>query len=52
MLALGMLGVLTSCAEKPEKKEALGYIINGSIENMPTGMLYLETTEEDKRIID
>ncbi|HEX9826586.1 MAG TPA: TlpA disulfide reductase family protein [Flavobacteriaceae bacterium] len=52
ILALGMLGVLTSCTDKPKKKDALGYTINGSIENLSKGMVYLVKIDEDQKIID
>ncbi len=44
--------LLTSCKDKQENKETLGYTINGRIENMKEGMVYLETSGEDNQVID
>ncbi|AXP82167.1 Thiol-disulfide oxidoreductase ResA [Mariniflexile rhizosphaerae] len=44
--------LLTSCLDKPSNKTFFGYTINGQIENMSEGIVYLETTEEGNQVID
>lgn len=44
--------LLTSCLDKLSNKTFSGYTINGQIENMSEGIVYLETTEEGNQVID
>ena len=52
LIAISMLLAITSCSHKTEKKEFLGYTINGVIDNLDEKTVYLEKSGETPIIID
>ncbi|MFH4964789.1 TlpA disulfide reductase family protein [Gaetbulibacter sp. M235] len=52
ILAFVMFGVLTSCKDNPKMKDALSYTIDGNIDSLPKGMVYLIKIDEDQKIVD